>query len=301
MRDAGLDMPLFRQFVDRGLAPHGLAGQVLLQQWLKERCGWSRSMTLQWAVVVGGHHGVPPERLDVQALNLHPELLRSPGCEVAWRDVQFEFLDVCAQECGVAGRLPAWRDVRLSQPVQVLLSAVVIVADWIASNAELFPYFPQAARQGDRERAEAARIGLGLPQPWEAVEPPEDPAALFFSRFVMPPGARVRPVQRRAVELAREMAAAGLMVIEAPMGEGKTEAALAVAEIFAARSGAGGCLIALPTMATGNAMFPRLLDWLDRLPDGGAEPGARAVLLAHSKAALNEDFAGLMRSGRRVS
>lgn len=215
--------------------------------------------------------------------------------------MQFEFLDACAQECGVAGRLPAWRDVKLSQPVQVLLSAVVIVADWIASNAELFPYFPQAARQGDRERVEAAWNGLGLPRPWEAVEPPEDPAVLVFSRFVMPRGARVRPVQLRAVELAQGMPVAGLMVIEAPMGEGKTEAALAVAEIFAARSGAGGCVIALPTMATGNAMFPRLLDWLDRLPDGRSEPGARSVLLAHSKAALNEDFAGLMRSGRRVS
>jgi CRISPR-associated helicase Cas3 len=54
-------------------------------------------------------------------------------------------------------------------------------------------------------------------------------------------------------------------------------------------------------MATGNAMFPRLLHWLERIPDGRSEPGARSVLLAHSKAALNEEFAELMRAGRRVS
>jgi CRISPR-associated endonuclease Cas3-HD len=301
MRDAGLDMPSFRQFLDRRLAPHGLAGQALLQQWLMERCGWSRSMTLQWAIVAGGHHGVPPAIGDIKELNVHPELLRTPGCEAAWRGVQFEFLDACADACRVIDRMPAWREVKLSQPAQVLLTGLIIVADWIASNADLFPYFPQAERQGDRERVEAAWRGLGLPRQWEAIEPPDDPAALITSRFALPPGARVRPVQRCAVELARSMPVPGLMVIEAPMGEGKTEAALAVAEIFAARSGAGGCLVALPTMATGNAMFPRLMDWLDRLPDVRGEPGPRSVLLAHSKAALNDDFAGLMRAGRRVS
>src|SRR5690606_31927012 len=102
-----------------------------------------------------------------------------------------------------------------------------------------------------------------------------------------------------AVELARRMSSPGLMLIEAPMGEGKTEAALAVAEVFAARSGAGGVFVALPTMATGNAMFPRMLQWLRRLPDvaGG---GLQSVMLAHSKAALNEDFGELVRAGRRT-
>src|SRR5918992_1826616 len=37
MRDVGLDMPHYKQFPDRKLAPHGLAGQVLLQEWLTER------------------------------------------------------------------------------------------------------------------------------------------------------------------------------------------------------------------------------------------------------------------------
>ncbi len=83
-----------------------------------------------------------------------------------------------------------------------------------------------------------------------------------------------------------------MMIIEAPMGEGKTEAALAVTEIFAARSGAGGCFIALPTMATGNAMFPRMLHWLKRLPN---KAGTHSVFLAHSKAALNEEYTTLAR------
>ncbi|WP_435796650.1 hypothetical protein [Kitasatospora indigofera] len=49
-------------------------------------------------------------------------------------------------------------------------------------------------------------------------------------------------------------------------------------------------------MATSNAMFPRLLDWLDRLP---ASDGDRlSVLLSHSKAALNKDAADLRAASR---
>jgi CRISPR-associated endonuclease/helicase Cas3 len=295
MRGHGLEMRTLRQFgPDRRLAPHGLAGQVLLAQWLEERHGWTGRQSGQLAVVVGGHHGVPPDHGQLKALGDRPHLLRTPGpSRGLWQRVQEELLQACAEEFGVAGRLGMWRAVRLPQPVQVLLSALVIVADWIASNPDLFPYFPQAAGHTGAERVAAAWRGLDLPEPWRAQEPPKDVGELFGGRFDLPPGAVVRPVQEAAVRLAREMSAPGLLVIEAPMGEGKTEAALAAVEVFAARSGAGGVFFALPTMTTGNAMFPRLLDWLKRLPAG---EGTRvSALLAHSKAALNEAYADLMR------
>ncbi|MFD6275051.1 CRISPR-associated helicase Cas3' [Streptomyces sp. NPDC060209] len=298
MRDVGLAMRTRTQLgPDRMLAPHGLAGQLLLQDWLEERHGWAARASGQFAVVVGGHHGVPPEHGQIKALYDRPHLLRTAGPEQAvWRRVQDELLDGCAEVFGVQERLGVWRSVRLPQPVQVLLSAVVIVADWIASNPDLFPYFPQEVPRSGEERVAAAWRGLSLPSRWEPQLPPVDAAELFASRFDLPDGAVVRPVQEAAARLAHAMPEPGLMVIEAPMGEGKTEAALAVAEIFAARTGAGGVFFALPTMATGNAMFPRLLGWLERLPAG---EGARMpVLLAHSKAALNEDFAELMRESR---
>ncbi|WP_431901609.1 CRISPR-associated helicase Cas3' [Nonomuraea sp. bgisy101] len=297
MRAAGLDMPDVKRLSDRKLAPHGLAGQVLLQEWLAERYGWARSATIQVAIIAGGHHGVPPTFDDIRNLNVRPQLLRTPDCAQVWKAVQYELLDRCAEACGMPDLLSGWQKVKLTQPAQVLLTGLVIVADWIASNADLFPYFPQAERQSGSERVAAAWRGLDLPEPWRPHEPVEEPDALFASRFDLPVGAHARPVQVRAVELARSMAFPGLMIIEAPMGEGKTEAALAVAEIFAARSGAGGCFVALPTMATGNAMFPRMVAWLRRVTVG---EGRRSVLLAHSKAALNEEFAELVRAGRRA-
>ncbi|MGA5123717.1 CRISPR-associated helicase Cas3' [Streptomyces pseudogriseolus] len=302
MRDRGLKMRSARAMgPDRRIAPHGLAGQVLLGEWLEERHGWVPALTGQFTVAVGGHHGVPPEHGQIKALYAHEELLRTPGASNrVWRQVQTELLDACAERFGVVERFDAWRAVKLPQPAQVLLTALVIVSDWIASNPDLFPYFPEAAPHSDQDRLAAAWEGLDLPAPWLADEPDGSAPDLFASRFELPANAEARPVQEAAVELAREMEMPGLMIVEAPMGEGKTEAALAVAEIFAARSGAGGVFFALPTMATGNAMFPRLLDWLDRLP--GVAGSRHSVHLAHSKAALNEDFAGLMaRAGRVVA
>ncbi|MGW8712625.1 CRISPR-associated helicase Cas3' [Streptomyces sp. NPDC055753] len=302
MRGHGLEMRSARALgPDRRIAPHGLAGQVLLGEWLEERHGWASARTGQFTVAVGGHHGVPPEHGQIKALYEHEELLRTPGVSSrVWRQVQTELLDACAWQFGVAERLEGWRRVRLPQPVQVLLTALVIVSDWIASNPDLFPYFPDGASSTDQERLASAWQGLDLPEPWRAEEPDGSAQQLFASRFDLPAGAELRPVQEAAVGLAREMEAPGLMIVEAPMGEGKTEAALAAAEIFAARSGAGGVFFALPTMATGNAMFPRLLNWLGRLP--GVAGARHSVHLAHSKAALNEDFAGLMaRTGGVVA
>lgn len=301
MRDRGLEMRSREAFgPDRRLAPHGLAGQVLLAEWLEDRIGWTPSATGQFTVAVGGHHGLPPEHGQIKALHDHEELLRTPGPgSRLWRDTQAELLDACAAHFGVEDRLAAWATVKLPQPVQVLLTALVIVADWIASNPDLFPYFPQAAAHGHDERLARAWRGLDLPEPWRPAEPVENVDELFATRFGLPAGAKPRPVQEAAVSLAREMETPGLMIVEAPMGEGKTEAALAVAEVFGARSGAGGLFFALPTMATGNAMFPRLLDWLKKLPS--ADGKRHAVHLAHSKAALNEDFAGLMADGGRVA
>ncbi len=301
MRGWGLEMRSRQAMgADRRLAPHGLAGQVLLGEWLQERHGWTVKQAGQFTVAVGGHHGVPPEHGQIQALDGHPHLLRTHGPSRAlWKRVQEELLDACADEFGVRECLAAWRAVKLPQPVQVLLSALVIVSDWIASNPDLFPYFPEDVPRTGPERIVAAWRGLDLPGPWRAEEPGGGVQELFACRFDLPPGAKVRPVQEAAVDLARGMDEPGLMVIEAPMGEGKTEAALAAVEVLAARFGAGGVFFALPTMATGNAMFRRLRNWLDRLP---APEGTRySVQLAHSKAALNDDFADLMGKGQRIT
>ncbi|MEU3309980.1 CRISPR-associated helicase Cas3' [Nocardiopsis sp. NPDC006832] len=298
MRAQGLDMPLQKQMADRNLAPHGLAGHLLLRDWLVDEHDWRPRDTHQFTVIAGGHHGIPPTNSAIAALDDHPELLRTPKAAEIWHRVQTELLDTAAEVTGAGAHLSSWRTAKLPQPAQVLLTALVITADWIASNSDYFPYFP-GERGTDPERTEAAWRLLDLPRQWNPQHPTGTTAELLAARFDLPEGARPRPVQEQAVQAARHMAGAGLMIIEAPMGEGKTEAALLAAEILAASTGAGGCFVALPTMATSNAMFARFTHWLDHLP--GMPEEATSIFLAHSKAHLNEEFAGYLGGGPRLA
>jgi CRISPR-associated endonuclease/helicase Cas3 len=283
MTRAGL--PVRGPYADRRELRHELAGHVCLVRWLGQRHGWSALDAHRLAVVVGGHHGVAPSYEQVRNAPFRTELLG----EGSWTDVQDEYLDRQARLLGDADLLEV---VSPSQPAQVLLTAAVIMADWIASDAQLFPY-DRVERTA--VRLERAWANLELPSPWRSAPGTSDVDELATRRFGFE--GRARPVQAAAVQAAASLADPGLIVIEAPMGEGKTEAALLAAEVLAERSGAGGCFIALPTQATTDAMFGRVQSWLERLPSD--EP--MSVFLAHGKASLNDDYQGLMRSSRMTA
>lgn len=294
MRSHGLMMETVSP-ADRRIGRHAAAGQLIVEDWLRKVPGWDSTVSRPFAVVVGGHHGIPPTDAELLDLADRPALLGWTAGRGPWRQVQRELLDRSAARCGVADRWAGWRDVRLPQPVQVALTALVIVADWIASNEDLFTYDP--ALLTAPSRLDDGWQQLDLPAPWRAVPPTGTTSELFGARFSLPAGSVVRPVQEQAVAAARSMPVAGLLVVEAPMGEGKTEAALAAAEVLAARSGAGGCFVALPTRATSDAMFRRLIGWLRRVPDQDANRGDLSVMLAHGKARFNDDYGALMGRG----
>ena len=217
------------------------------------------------------------------------------------------FLERATARVGGRESLLRYRDTRLSLPSQALLTAIVIVADWIASNSDFFPLRPTAAMPdtpaGPDDAVTAARVddgwaSLDLPPRWSAQVQSSHDDQLFRDRFDRP-GASMRPVQRAAVQAAIGQREPGLIVVEAPMGTGKTEAALLAAEVLAHRSGADGVFIALPTQATTDAMFSRIRAWLDRLP-GRADGAPVSLRLAHGKAHLNDEYNGLLHKGRLV-
>lgn len=280
MRDHGLDYQRDLIRADRKYAPHATAGHIVLANWLHQQ-DWSDPHP--FAVVVGGHHGVPPTDVGLRDAQVRPHLLGGP----AWQQVQQELLNWMTERSGAGERLIEWSSVPLSQPVQAALTGLVIVADWIASNEDYFPYILDST---DQDRLRSGWDLLDLPVPWRPATPPVSVDDLFGARFALPTGAAPRPVQRTVVELAATMPMPGMMIVEAAMGEGKTEAALAAVEIVARRTGASGCYLALPTRATSDAMFGRMLSWLRQLPDLQVGRGDRDVRLAHGKAAFNPDY-----------
>ena len=292
----GLTMPPTKAGLpDRSRVHHSLAGHHLLRHWLIEH-GWSKRTVTAWAVVVGGHHGVPPEPLAIAGGS--PAEYPALYGQGVWTDVHRALIDRVADRCGVLGYLDAWREIRLTAAFQVVVSGLVILADWIASDESLFAFYPDMLPEvGDEQaRASAALDQLGLLPPWRPDQVPDSAEELFSARFALPAGARPRPVQQQAYELAGQMPGPGLMIIEAPMGEGKTEAALAAVEVMSRRWGFGGVLVALPTQATTDAMFTRVVDWLDAVGSPGQPVGA--VMLSHGKAGMNRLFQGLVRAGR---
>lgn len=266
---------------ERRLAPHATAGQVILNEWLRDGYGFDDPDTL--AIVVGGHHGVPPTEQDLSNVDLRRYLIG----DAPWVAVQHQLLDWMTQRCSAAKRLADWAATPLSPPVQAVLTGLVIVADWIASSEEYFPYDLTAA---ETDRIEQAWEWLDMPVPWRATAAPPTVDDLFAARFQLPAAATPRPVQRLVAEVAETMPVPGMMIVEAAMGEGKTEAALAAAEILARRCDVSGCFVALPTRATSDAMFSRVLGWLRRLPGSQLDGGDRDIMLAHGKSVFNDEF-----------
>lgn len=298
MREQGLYMPPTKaELIGRQKAHHSVVGHHLLRRWLRDR-GWPERSVAAWAVVLGGHHGVPPDGATLDGAN--PDEVPKLYGEGRWCEVQHELANRVAARTGADRYLDTWRDVRLPATFQVVTTGLVILSDWIASNETLFPFY------GDRlpevieepERAARALERLALPAPWAPAAPIDTLERLFATRFRLPLGAKPRPVQEAACRVAEEMPDPGLVIIEAPMGEGKTEAALAGVEIMARRWCSGGVHIALPTQATTDAMFERVMTWLDAL--GANNEAIGAITLSHGKARLNRLFQGLVHAGRSV-
>lgn len=287
---------------------HAVAGEVIVSQFL-EQLGLSRRSARSFGAVVGAHHGMPARMNDLNDAMFASdiEMGRDLKSGDAWASVQMELMRL-AQDCSglCSDDMRHMQGVVLSAPFACLVTGVVIMADWLASNTAFFPLINPVGSEGglftegapniealdhrSRRGWEAAAL---IPSWTERLEDTVDVNG-FSRRFMLPAGASIRPVQRAAVMEAHRLSDPGLMIIEAPMGEGKTEAALAAAEVFAARHGCGGVCIALPTMATTDAMFGRVHSWLERLPRSGGQHDS--FFLAHGKAQFNEEYQGLVRT-----
>ena len=281
MRDAGLRV----QRADTGIG-HATVGQVAVRDWLVTKQGAHPRTATTWAGIVGGHHGRNPSFHDLDIAEASPG---STGVGT-WASVRTEILETMAGRGGPDLDLAGWVQHPVPVPTQALLTAIVVIADWIASNQDYFPYQDELSTS---IRAERAFDRLNLPAPWTPALP-TDVAALFRDRFPTLSGSEPRPIQLALATAALTSKAPPLLIIEEAMGRGKTEAAYLAAEVLCARFGQGGVYFGLPTMATANPMFSRTLDWLTTAL--GRDDAS--VALAHGKAGLNDRYTGLMSSGR---
>lgn len=273
LRQSGLDIPELTDFKYPKQSKHARAGEAVL-----EAAGCPNGIFS----VVGAHHGKPRPQSDMSDQLSDYVFNYYAKQKELWSELRRTALQNALERSGYASvsELPV-----LSNCAQMLLTGLLIEADWIASNQHYFPLIyedRQYTYEECRSRAEQALAQLSLPEQKSFSLCFSDIDTIYAERFGFAPNY----MQRLAADIAMSAEAPGLMIIEAQMGTGKTEAALAVAEILSAKAGSGGIFFGLPTQATSNGIFPRLASWAEHL----SCDGTHSIRLVHGMAELNEDY-----------
>jgi CRISPR-associated endonuclease/helicase Cas3 len=287
VRAAGL--PAEQHAADGAPSHAHLSG--LLVMGLLRSAGWERGAVSWVALTMAGHHGVFP------AANWHERRpyewqvgTGAPGRTDPWVEARDQLLAMARAHAGLADLAAATASAP-ELPLQLAISGAVILADWLASNEDVFEYageLPQGYPAMAAARTAKIADVIGMHDRWMPDDgvPGWGAGRLYASRF----GREPRPVQQAAYAVAAG-GGRGLLLIEAPMGEGKTEAALAAAEVLAVRAGADGLFIGLPTKATANQMYSRVGRWLC------GQAGVQVVTLAHGSARRHGPYRELLVSG----
>ena len=246
--------------------------------------------------VAAGHHGTLYH--DIQPCSR----VRS----APWRQMVVDLLDEVAHHLGPVPDLPA----DPPPPFLLLTAGLVSVADWFGSNADSFPLAPdvttrefaEAYVEDHRQRGTAAQAlaNAGLLNGFDVPTAFGDLFRSGTTAWTPRPGFQTAAC---ALDFGAEPGAE-IVVVEAPMGLGKTEIALWLAAGAIRHGTADGLYDALPTQATANAAFGRARDVAGRM-------GSRddlALALAHGGKRfvaehkdLRRDTAARALAGRAVT
>ena len=276
--------------LDAGVSPdtsvnHAFVSQVELLSLLKE-LNWPEDMAELVADAVGCHHGERASPNTLKNLEGNRRALGKDEWHTARRAIFEALIEVFAPT------EPPTKPT-LTGPDFMLLAGLTSFADWIGSNEAYFPFgtpdecadLPSWFETRRQHNAEVALDKTGwLPRLPLAATPQAFDAVFGFAP---------RPLQQAVVDALDSIAQPAILLVEAPMGEGKTEAALYAHLELQRRLGHRGLYVALPTKATGNAMFTRVLKFLrsqqcDRPLD---------LQLLHGGALLNDTYQQLKPGG----
>lgn len=250
---------------------HGKVTAFALRDYFQAKCGddrWDRV-----AHCIGAHHGTLFGKLFAKGPKDDPTEWAAPA-----RRTLIEELE------RVLGDLPK-RPAAIPESFLWYLAGLITVADWIGSDERFFSPVagttPRSlgAAQRDAERA-VVDIGWGASRVRDGLG--------FADLFGFE---RATDLQVRAAGLETPPAVA---LIEASMGTGKTEAALALAYRLITSGHASGLYFALPTQVTSNRIHLRVRDFLKRAT---AEP--TLLRLAHANSWLRDDASVLITPAGR--
>jgi len=232
-----------------------------------------------WMEIVTGHHGIPPKRKLKERLSNFFQAEDEQAALLFTQDVRDLFLT----DFDFRPLLDKNLKKRL-QAVSWQLAGVAVLADWTGSNQDYFNYAskPQDLKDYWQKKAlPSAQQAIGkLPEPIKTTP--------FTSiKTLFPFIEQATPLQEYAItEPLSEQPQ--LFILEDVTGAGKTEAALTLVHRLMDKGLADGLYVALPTMATANAMYQRLGRVYGKFYR--TEDNQPSLILAHGARELSEDF-----------
>lgn len=224
---------------------HALIGQEFLASLSEMRHPNGKPFSI--ALAIGGHHGRYPTTKVRNLLGKSDDLYEGG---YTWpdelrRELLREIIDL-------AGPLPE-EDVA-NGPRLHWLTGLVVFCDWIASNTDWFP-LSEADVAESRWSFNAAKTMASNALDTIGWHRREIRDGRSFSDCFGHDSFRVNTLQSLVLELVDQP---GLYIIEAPMGSGKTEAALAAAYKRWTTGDERGLYFALPTQLTSNRIHDRI-------------------------------------------
>jgi CRISPR-associated endonuclease/helicase Cas3 len=231
---------------------HSIFSQVFVEDLLSQfNLPASRSLLRAVAEMIGGHHGAFQSR----------DIIKTARTDLTlYEPEEWSLLRVATEKVlreqfllTVPLNLPSPQNVSAAA---LALNGFTILCDWVGSDSRYFSTQSEMslnAYVGDsKKRAQQALRASGL------LTATVSQAPLGFAAF-FPDVSQPRPLQLAIDEIPEHiLQQPSLTIIEAPTGEGKTEASLALAHRIAHASQGEEFFYALPTMATSNQMFGRL-------------------------------------------
>ncbi|MFQ2220386.1 CRISPR-associated helicase Cas3' [Aeromonas enteropelogenes] len=263
---------------------HDWASTAILKKWLPAHTGADVIWCTQVAEAVGAHHGYPLTTKEVgDGLPLREDKV--------WQQARQALLDAYWKVLTPSGVITADE---LALPAINWLAGLTSIADWIGSNLE---WFSLGIRHDDLRQhyihakalAHQALATIG----WRSFAPMlSEPVPLdrqLGQMLASDQPVTPRALQQQGVALLQQSQGPALLLVEAPMGEGKTELAFMAHLHLQRPNGHRGFYLALPTQATGNALFARARQFMDAFAHGPAPD----LQLIHGGAARQEMMAAL--------
>ncbi|MFV0387295.1 MAG: CRISPR-associated helicase Cas3' [Pyrinomonadaceae bacterium] len=288
-------------------APHGYVTTVELPQILIKKFNLNPNVSKQISIMIGGHHGVFPDTKWTNKLRDN----EGTGGNSHWKTVRIEIAQQLANLLDVKP-LSNETDAKLDNGTIMILAGLVSVADWIGSDTDFFEsaaefsdkidvkfnhdnlenYFTHAETQAQKALLQLGWIHKNEKNKSQSSFENVTGKDRFKKLFKFD---NRRHLQEMAIEIAKDLDKPGIAVIEAPTGEGKTEAAMFLADAWNNALNQMGYYFALPTQATSNQMFGRAVKFLEnRYPESNVN-----VQLTHGHASLSAEFKTLQEKHKK--